>query len=441
MIAGMQRSPGDVPLEVVQVRMRPPSPPPIAMRWLFAAAMAASLLVAAFGGLLLGVLAAFETGPAAGNWSRVVQAHGHLQLFGWVAVFVGALAMEFIIRLNQRGPLPAQVRLAAVAGLAAGGIVGAWGQLAGWEWLWAAGSVVALVGSVILAAAIFSVRPARRWRDDPHWLFFRAAMCWLAVAAVLSVATAVRSTDGVARLDDARAVNELMLRGFVTLMIAGVGLRAFPGHLGTGPANTKAALVSFGLMNGGLVVWFLGSGAVGMPETWGLRLAGDVAHAAGFVTIAWALGIPRVFGRVLKGDLFVTLVGLSWVGAVAYVALLVGQALVSPATDPGIYAAGATRHAFLTGFMAPLMLAMAHIVLARFGTGRVGFGRALTAAFAMVVVAWPLRVGAALVSDAPGTAPKAVLGGAGVATMAAFVLAAFVCAVNARAIFRAQRGG
>jgi len=129
------------------------------------------------------------------------------------------------------------------------------------------------------------------------------------------------------------------------------------------------------------------------------------------------------------------------VGAAAYVALLVGQALVSPATDPGMYAAGATRHAFLAGFMAPLMLAMAHIVLARFGTGRVAFGKLLTAAFALVMVAWPLRVAAALVSDAPGTAAKAVLGGAGVATMAAFVLAALVCAVNARAIFRAQRQG
>ena len=421
--------------------MRAPAPPPIALRWLFAAAMAASLLVAAFGGLLLGVLAAFDTGPAADNWSRVVQAHGHLQLFGWVAVFVGALAMEFIIRLNQRGPLPAKVRLAAVAGLSAGGIGGAGGQLAGWEWLWTVGSVLALAGAVTLAAAIFSVRPARRWNDDPHWLFFRAAMCWLVVAAGASVAMAMRSTQGVARLDDARAVNELMLRGFVTLMIDGVGLRAFQGHLGTGPANTKAALASFGLMNGGLVAWALGSGAFGLPEAWGLRTTGDLAHAAGFVTIALALGIPGVFGRVLRGELFVTLVGLSWVGAAAYVALLVGQALVSPATDPGMYAAGATRHAFLAGFMAPLMLAMAHIVLARFGTGRVAFGKLLTAAFALVMVAWPLRVAAALVSDAPGTAAKAVLGGAGVATMAAFVLAALVCAVNARAIFRAQRQG
>ncbi|MBI5947060.1 MAG: hypothetical protein HY875_02860 [Chloroflexi bacterium] len=435
----MERPAGDVPLEIVQVRMRQPSPPPIGMRWLFAAAMAVSLLVAAFGGLLLGVLAAFEMGPAADNWSRVVQAHGHLQLFGWVAVFVGALAMEFIFRLNQRTALPASVRLAAVTGLAAGGIAGALGQLAGWEWLWVAGTIVGLGGALVLAGAIFSVRPARPWNDDPHWLFFRAAMSWLVVAAIVSVAAALRATDGVARLDDAQAANELMVRGFVTLMIVGVGLRAFPGHLGTGPANTKATLVSFALMNGGLVAWSLGSGAVEMPEAWGLRLAGDLAHAAGFVTVAVALGIPRVFGRILRGELFVTLVGLSWVGAGAYVVLLVGQAISSPATDPGLYAAGATRHAFLAGFMAPLMLAMAHIVLARFGTGRVALGKVLTAAFGLVMIAWPLRVGAALANDAPGTAAKAVLGGAGVATMAAFGLAAVVCAVNARAIFEAQR--
>ena len=73
------------------------------------------------------------------------------------------------------------------------------------------------------------------------------------------------------------------------------------------------------------------------------------------------------------------------------------------------------------------MLAMAHIVLARFGAGYIPWQNLLTAGFLLLVAAWPLRVIPALAGDAPGDAAQGAMALAGVLAMAALGLTAAVC--------------
>ena len=82
------------------------------------------------------------------------------------------------------------------------------------------------------------------------------------------------------------------------------------------------------------------------------------------------------------------------------------------------------------------MLAMAHIVLERFGTGSIPFRNLLTTGFVLSMVAWPLRVGPALLSEAPGEVAQGLMGTAGFLTMAALGCTMVVCfqtAARARA--------
>jgi hypothetical protein len=69
---------------------------------------------------------------------------------------------------------------------------------------------------------------------------------------------------------------------------------------------------------------------------------------------------------------------------------------LAPAGDElNLYQEGAIRHIFLLGFVLPLMLAMAHIVLARFGAGYIPWQNLLTAGFLLgcVAVAVPPHCG------------------------------------------------
>ena len=97
---------GSTPLVTFTVRPAPPatrSGP--RMVWLPAAAMALSTAIAAGAGVVLGVLAATQVGPGRTQWLAVVQAHGAIQQWSWLAVFTAALVFEFIVPTTNFHPL------------------------------------------------------------------------------------------------------------------------------------------------------------------------------------------------------------------------------------------------------------------------------------------------------------------------------------------------
>jgi uncharacterized protein involved in response to NO len=428
----------------VRIAMRGPSAvvQPPAMPWLFAAAMAASTAIAAFGGLVLGYLAATQTGFGARHWTEAVQAHGHLQLVGWAAVFVAALTFEFVVRLNQRPALlPARPRAAVLLALALGAVLEAVGQ--GWHgrlgFAWPLGAGLVLAGAAGFALIVFRVPAPGPVREDFHPVWFRTAAAWLVTATALQFLTAMRASLAIAPLDESRLTVELLLRGFILSSIIAVGLRAFPGHLGLSPVGSGRQRAAWCGLTGSVVAWAAGSGAYGLPDSEVLRIAGDLSFAATALLLTGWLQVLRPLREPRGGPRYRVLVPVAWLGLCEYALALAAAAVFEPFGDRSLYEAGAVRHIFLLGFMAPLMVAMAHIVLARFGTGRVVAENALTAAFVVLMVAWPLRVLPVLFSDSPGAGARHVLGAAGALAFVALALFAFVAARNALAIARRAR--
>jgi hypothetical protein len=421
-------------VQVVAERRRPQPVPVASAPWAFAAVMAISIAVAVFGGLVLGLLAVLERGFPLEHWTRVVQAHGTLQLNGWVAVFVVALAFEFVVRLNQRPPFPLRPRVVVLVALGGGALLEAAGRLAGSSIPWAAGGFLFLLGAGGFAWMVFRVKPPVPLASDPHPLWFRTAAVWLTVAALLSFVSSFDPVGGVAALPETRLVTELFLRGFVLCAILAVALRAFPGHLGLPlmPARRQAVLLV--AINASLVPLVLGSGAFGLPDVRGLLRAADIALGATILLATGWLGLVQIPAGITSGPRYRWLAPVAWLGAVAYAVALVVSAAARATTDLTLYQEGALRHIFMLGFMAPLMVTMAHVVLERFGTGRLHRENWLTAAFILLVVAWPLRVIPVLVPDAPGDGTRHVLSTAGVLTIAGLALLGAAAAANAAAI-------
>ncbi|PKN83115.1 MAG: hypothetical protein CVU47_00475 [Chloroflexi bacterium HGW-Chloroflexi-9] len=436
---------GPTPLPVVAVRtpageerLMPPR------LWFPAAAMAASLVLAATAGLTLGVIAALEAGVPRDQWSATVQAHGELQLWGWFAVFIVVLLFEFIVRLNGRPPVPLTSRVLVLSLLGGGAIASATGRfidVAG-QVMVVAGAASMVAGALLLVAIVLRIRPARPLRVDLHPLFFRTGAVWLVAAALAELVASRNLSSGATSFDESHLMAEFFLRGFVINVTIAVALRAFVGHLGLPPVPVERQRVLWGLVNVGLVVSAVGSTGFGLPGFPALAAAGDLLFAAGLFWATWALDIARaVRSWRRRPHRAQVLVPVAWFALVVYAVTLSVQAVLvlTGGVPVTLHETGATRHMLALGFVAPLLIAMSHVVLQRFLIGRVVGENWLTGAFVLLIIAWPFRVFPPLVDDSIGEVTRGLMGAAGILTAVALLVAAAVAALNAVAARRYVR--
>ena len=411
------------------------------MPWSFAAVMAVAAAVAVLAGVVLGILAAIDLWVGSDRWTQTVQAHGRLQLFGFAAPFIVALALEFLPRLQQAPAFSRSVRFGLPVLLIFGFFLAGVGQV--WysrlEVLTIPGGLLIGIGALAFCAVSVRLPAPRPLRLDPQPLFLRAAAAWLAIAAVLAIWGYLRITSGVTPIDLSHAAIETFLRGFVLLTIVGVGLRAFPGHLGLEPMPARRQQVLLVGFNLALIAWLGAQGLGPLAELDWLARTADAAFAVTIVLASHWLGIAGALRSARSGPRYQVLLPVAWLGIVVYALLLLASALLPWGNRLDLYEVGAIRHQFLLGFMLPLMVAMAHIVLARFGTGRIQFENLLTAAFVLLLVAWPLRVVPALFDFPTSDVGRTLLGVAGLLVMVALALTATASARTAYLMRRVHR--
>ncbi len=415
----------DIPLpQIATRRVRRPGLP-----WAFAMWMAGSAALAGRAGLVLGILAALETGYGLDRWTQSVQAHGRLQLWAFAGVFIVAVAFEFVVRMNGRPQFSPWLRMAVPGGLAFGALLQAAGQV--WhdsvQYLGPAGGVVMVGASAAFAVAVARARPPHSLRLDPQPWFIWLSGAWLVIASAMALAASLNWEEGTSLPVESHTVAEVFLRGFVLQVILAIAPRALGGHMGLRPIDARKQIVLLVIVNVGTVAWIAGQDVWVLPGAFLLVRVADIALGAGLLLLTYWLRIFSNLERRYRGERYEWAIPIAWLGAVIYAATLVLVRVAPAGNDLNLYQEGAIRHIFLLGFMLPLMVAMAHIVLARFGAGYIPSANLLTAGFVLLVVAWPLRVLPALVGDTPGEAAQGLMALAGVLTMAALVLTATVC--------------
>jgi len=414
----------DIPLQQAAVKRvaRPGLPGAFAL-W-----MAAAAAVAVGAGLVLGILAALETGYGLNRWTQAVQAHGRLQLWAFAGVFIITLSFEFLARMNGRPPFAPAVRLGIPAALGAGTLLHAAGQV--WfehlEFLGPAGGALMVAASAWFLFVVARVKPPHSLRLDPQPWFFRLGAAWLVVASALALFASFQWRAGTSLVVESHAVSEAFLRGFVLQVILAVAPRAMAGHMGLPHLDARRQLFLLAVVNISTIAWLFGQEVWVFPGTFLLVRLADISLAVGLLLLTHWLRIFANLPARYRGERYEWALPIAWFGVVVYAVTLLAVRLAPAGDDLSLYQEGAIRHIFLLGFMLPLMVAMAHIVLARFGTGAVPHPNALTAGFLLVVAAWPLRVLPALATDFPGDFAQGLMGAAGALTMAGLALVAFV---------------
>ncbi|HJP40098.1 MAG TPA: hypothetical protein QGF35_00110 [Dehalococcoidia bacterium] len=389
---------------------RPALPP---ARWLFTGSMVLATTVALVSGVPLGFFAATSTGLE-DRWPEVVQAHGRLQLGAWASVFVVALAFEFLPRLNERPWLPAGPRAATIGLLLAGAVLQAWALATRGDWLMAPAVAISFAGALAFLALVLHLRARKPLVENPQALFFPAAAAWLAVAAALSLVSEFRSDSRVVPLEDSRLVVEVLTRGFLLNAVIAVALRAFPEHFGLPVVPKPVQLLALVGISGTLAVWLVGSGAVGLPDSEAARRISDCALPLILLATTISMGILTRLPPLRGSEPARILIPLAWVGLVVYAGALVITAILADSAELTLYEQGAVRHVFLLGFIAPLILAMGHLVLAHFGPGAVPWPALLNLSVLLAVISWPLRTAPMLWEDVPGTVEQTLMGVSGV---------------------------
>lgn len=204
--------------------MKPLHRPFVGISLLFA------LLGSALGLLMLPLLVGWA-GPA---WVSQLQAHGQFQVFGFAVIFTMGIAYQMLAELLGARQSPGRLWL-CLGAMAVGTLGQGLSPLPVWRWL-------QFFSGLIFVAGVASHRPPAGTvrRNVAHSHFLRWGSMWL-LAALLFHAV----NWPVAR------VYELVLWGFLSLYIVGVGLRVHPAMLGR---QAPAA----GLQWTVLVLWNLG---------------------------------------------------------------------------------------------------------------------------------------------------------------------------------------
>ncbi len=210
-------------------------------------------------------------------WLALVQAHGHVQLFGWAGLFVLGVALHFLPRLRGT-PLAAPSTVGWSLGLLAGGLALravsqpllalGWGNTLLWQVLWGAaalaqvGGATGVVGILLLTlwrCPALTRRPALQAVLPP--LLCALCACWLALAlnaAGVALALLGQQALVLSRLDALSVA--LGLFGFLIPVALGMAVRLLPLYLGLRPFPPQAFQAVFWCYLAGLLLRLFSAG-------------------------------------------------------------------------------------------------------------------------------------------------------------------------------------
>jgi uncharacterized protein involved in response to NO len=410
--------------------------PPSLLASPFFLLMRTSLVLALGAGFSLGVylVVGFAFGlPLASSTPALMQVHGQVQVFGFVALFIMAVAVQLFPRFHaSKLEHPRQVSLGGLL-LAAGISVRLFGQplMPGGSdrpVLLVLSGVLELVG-VLLAVHAFArvirggVQPA-----PSGWAALLPITMGgsLLLALVLNLIACVGLARGglVVPLALDEALLHLQLWGFASSMVLAVAGRVFPRFLLLQPTRDWLLRPALGLWAAGSwgvpLVWLLLDGAAPARLVATLaQLVGAVLYVVGLRLYEWPIresGMPQITNPTRRWAR--TAFALLLAAASANVGIAAAETLGLPITSTEI---SAGRHLVAQGFLLPLIVLMAARILPGYSAYMVHRTRLLAVLVWSLLAAAAVRGGAELVGGyAPGWGSAVALGG--VVAAAAFVV-------------------
>ncbi|MGC2888734.1 MAG: NnrS family protein [Candidatus Acidiferrum sp.] len=327
-----------------------------------------------------------------------IQAHGHAQIFGWVATFILGIGFYSIPKLRKMKPF-AMWRGWTCWSMWTIGVLLRW-TVTIWPWHWR----VLMPFATLLEFAAFllffmTIGPAHSSTDGPRkpwdvWIF---AVIAATSGLMLSLMLQVLETFSLARAGTSPAFpHEFDQRylvvstwGFLVPMVWGFSARWLPVFLGLRPMFSRVFVGALAANSVGVVAALLGYFA---PATI-LIFLGSVCAAFSIRILEPSIHKPKIVGVHRSFPLFVRS---------AYVWLMIAGVLgiwaeFNAQLSPGIW--GASRHALTVGFVAAMVFSVGQRILPSFaGMRALASPRLMFAGLALLMVGCTLRVSAEILA-------------------------------------------
>lgn len=334
----------------------------------------AALGIAVLGGFVLALLlplAAVLQWDWGVRWRALAQAHGHLQIGGWLGLFIAGMALRLAPRFAGRPLALARLTPLALALLIAGLLGRAVAQplldVPGMRALLLAGAVAELAGCGIVTLALLrTLAPAVRTLT-PAPLLMLGATGLVAQALLAALWLPAIHADYPALPSDRNgALLTVQFFGFVLPFVLGVSFRALPTFFKhTAPSPRRAALIAAAL---GLGAGLTAAGSLLTPGSGAARTggAGMLLIAVAVVTAIAHTGVWKHAERLrpsARGAALLIRTGYVWLSVAALWLLWDGAgALVSGDPVPAAHADG-IRHVLALGVFTMLVFGMGQLML------------------------------------------------------------------------------
>lgn len=379
---------------------------------LYFIAVITSISIAILGGFPLGILAALGGGRDIGlgaRWAPLVQAHGHLQLVGFVGLFIVGIAYHVLPRFKNTDLALPRLALPSIALVAAGAVLRAISQ----PWADTDAIVVPLVASALLElagaaafTAVVAVTLARAQRKNYDRYLLVAAVWFVAATAANLWLVSEIARDGATVVAGSRdaPLLEMYFFGFITLFVLGISIRVLPHFVSLRPPQVRYFTPALALYTAGLLVR-VSSGWVDAYSTWSqpdwLNAAGVYAMAAGVLLFVFALNLHRPSVRDETSDApgpHERLIRTAYVWLVIALAIETWYTTKGVAGDfrPDFLENGAARHALALGFVTQMIFGVGSRALPAFAGKKLHSEKLVTIAWVLINMATVQRVGPAL---------------------------------------------
>ena len=373
----------------------------IAPSHIFVPFFVASLLLTLTWGATLGMinLARLTAGWGLGVLPRPsVWAHGYVQVFGFMALFIMGVAYHVLPRFvgttlqNARlVPWSFWLQLGGVVAIACG----FFHDGPATQPLWIAGSTSLLAASVMFCTVVLQTLGAGVAAREAFRPWIAAGAVWLVLASALALAAAV--------VGDTlwhRALWSAALSGFVTSWIFGVGRRILPIFLGCRPRWTHLEAGVFILYQIGVAAWVVGAWPQAeSPALTGVRAASAVLIVIAVIAYTACLGLFTPIGPILgcavrsPQDGWQKYVFAAWSWLFVSLALGPGSTIVRAFTggSESLLIFDFARHALAFGFAAQMVGGVASRVVPNFTGKPLWSARARDSAFYLLNASMAFR--------------------------------------------------
>lgn len=381
--------------------------------------LSTALVLTLGAGITTGITAAMTAGGwvalRGDTWLALVQAHGHVQLFGFLGLFIMGMAYHVVPRFKALPP-PDRRLVFASYGLMTLGVLlrlNAQPYPQGFlRSLLAASGPLELAGAALFAWLVGATLLRARERREPFDRYLIAGALWFVALSSMNTWLVIEAALNGARVLNAAGDAALLtggVYGFVTLFVLGVSFRVLPFFIALPPAHARlrdAAFVALAIAVPFRVaaVWAPAFGDAG----WAAPLNDATTFVIAAAVIAATTGL-RVFEPTPEGATappappgFAAAVRVAYVWLLAAVTLDVYWRLRE--MEGGFmpfYAAGAVRHAALLGFATMMIMAIGYRTVPVFSGRALRWPAAIVPSFALAGAGALLRVAPVALTTAP----------------------------------------